>query len=239
MRIVFPMISWLAIGSLVLTASAADKKEAPAEKKAPAKKREPAKEFAPIEDVPNLPRVLLIGDSISIGYLFPTRKLLEGKANVHRPPVNCGPTIRGVESIDSWLGDKKWDVIHFNFGLHDVRFMDETGKQQVSIEDYEKNLRSLVERMKKTGAVVIFATTTPIVPDSTGPKRLVEDVLAYNKVALKVMEENGVNVDDLYAFALPQLADIQLPKNVHFSPAGSAKLAEAVAASIEASLPKK
>ena len=52
-----------------------------------------------VKDDPALPRVLLIGDSISIGYTVPTRRLLEGKANVHRIPTNGGPTTRGLEHI--------------------------------------------------------------------------------------------------------------------------------------------
>ena len=73
----------------------------------------------PIQDVAGLPRVLLIGDSVSIGYTLPTRELLIGKANVHRPPTNCSSTGNGLKYLKSWLGEKKWDVIHFNFGLHD------------------------------------------------------------------------------------------------------------------------
>src|SRR5687768_13473590 len=69
--------------------------------------------FTEIKDDAALPRVLLIGDSISIGYTLPTRTRLQGKANVHRIPVNGGPTIRGLESLDQWLGTAKWDVIHF------------------------------------------------------------------------------------------------------------------------------
>src|SRR5437868_6884608 len=109
----------------IATAVAQDQK-APAKKKAEAN---PA--FAPVQDVAGLPRVLIIGDSISIGYQVPLREALKGKANVHRPATNCGPTTRGVEQIEQWLGDNKsdkdksdkgkWDVIHFNFGLHDVR----------------------------------------------------------------------------------------------------------------------
>ncbi len=71
-------------------------------------------DFAPIEDIAGLPRLLLIGDSISIGYTLDTRALLKGTANVHRIPTNGGPTPKGVEHIDSWLGKSKWDVIHFN-----------------------------------------------------------------------------------------------------------------------------
>src|SRR3954467_10868139 len=84
--------------------------------------------FAKVQDDPNLPRVLLIGDSISMGYTLPVREMLKGKANVHRPPANCGPTERGLDQLDKWLGDGKWDVIHFNFGLHDLKYLDANGK---------------------------------------------------------------------------------------------------------------
>ena len=59
--------------------------------------------------------MLLIGDSISIGYTLPVRKLMQGKANIHRPLTNCGPTTKGIAEIDKWLGKDKWDVIHFNW----------------------------------------------------------------------------------------------------------------------------
>ena len=73
-----------------------------AQKPKPAAK--PAGPLAPVKDQEGLPRVLLIGDSISIGYTLPVRELLKGKANVHRPSTNCGPTSRGVSGIDQWLG---------------------------------------------------------------------------------------------------------------------------------------
>src|SRR5258708_38523820 len=77
-------------------------------------------------DDPALPRVLIIGDSISIGSTDPVRELLHGKANVHRISENGGPTSNGVKKIDQWLGggkDAKWNVIIFNFGLHDLKIM--------------------------------------------------------------------------------------------------------------------
>jgi hypothetical protein len=117
--------------------------------------------FAEVEEQPNLPRVLLIGDSISMGYTIPVRKQLAGKANVLRPSTNCGPTSRGVKSIDDWLGSGKWDVIHFNFGLHDIVFYSADGskrvdpteagaRHQVPADDYEKNLRTIVAKLKAT-----------------------------------------------------------------------------------------
>lgn len=191
--------------------------------------------FAEVKDDPALPRVLLIGDSISIGYTLPTRSLLQGKANVHRIPVNGGPTINGLENLDRWQGSGKWNVIHFNWGLHDLRFM-EDGKHQVAIDKYEKNLRDLVGRLKRTGATLIWASTTPVPDAEVTPPRKNSDVIAYNAVARRIMEENGIPINDLYAVAFPRLGEIQRPANVHYTDPGYEVLAERVAASIRAAL---
>ena len=202
-------------------------------KKAVAKKANPSLEK--ITDVPGLPRVLLIGDSISMGYTLPVRKLLDGKANVHRIPVNGGPTTNGIANLKKWLGDGKWDVIHFNWGLHDLKLIE--GKHQVPIDEYEKNLRELVAQMKATNAKLIWCSTTPV-PDGASIRNK-EDAPRYNAVAKKIMDDMQVPIDDLYEFALPQLDKIQQKENVHFSPAGSEVLAQQVVKSIEQYLPKK
>jgi acyl-CoA thioesterase-1 len=194
--------------------------------------------LAPIEDQPGLPRVLLIGDSISIGYTAPTRDLLKGKANVHRIPTNGGPTKNGTANIEKWLGSGKWDVIHFNWGIHDLKIMPD-GKRQVEPEDYEKNLRALVARMKATGAKLIWATTTPIPDGELNPSRKFGKVPEYNAIAERVMKESGVAIDDLNAAITPHLAELQNPKDVHYKPEGSAFLAKQVAASIGAALKAK
>ena len=204
-----------------------------------------------IKDNPKLPRVLLIGDSISIGYTIPVRNLLAGEANVHRPLIsptkvlNCASTKEGLKDLDVWLGKKRWDVIHFNWGLHDLKYVDEEGKrvppekgrQRVPVDEYEKNLERLVNRLKKTGAKLIFATTTPVPEGALG--RLKGDVKRYNAAAVKVMKRNGVVVDDLYSFALPRLEEIQKKQNVHFYENGSQMLAEQVAFSIFGALEEK
>lgn len=201
--------------------------------------------MAKIEDVPGLPRVLLIGDSISIGYTVPVREMLAGKANVHRPLTNCGPTTRGLAALDEWLGDGHWDVIHFNWGLHDLKYLgpqgqnladpnDPNSRQQVPIDEYEKNLRTLVARLKQTGATLIWRSTTPVPEGARG--RVVGDAARYNAVAKRIMDEEQIPVDDHYAFALPRLADIQRPQNVHFTPDGSRKLAAQVVRAIEQAL---
>jgi len=231
------------VGALAFFAAGLIAQDA-APKKNAAKKRAPNPALAAIEETPGLPRVLLIGDSISMGYTVAVRELLKGKANVLRPPTNCGPTTNGLANLDQWLGAKKWDVIHFNWGLHDLKFVDATGKlsdttgagtrPQVSLEQYEKNLRELAGSMKKTGATLIWCATTPVPEGSAG--RIAEDAVKYNEVAARVMCELIVVTNDLHAFALPRLAEIQLPKNVHFTPQGSKVLAEEVARVIEKAL---
>ncbi len=190
------------------------------------------------------PKVLIIGDSISIGYFEPTKQLLQGQAEVYHNPGNAAHTANGLAKLDEWLGDTPWDVIHFNHGLHDLKFMNEKGElvdpakgfQQIPIDQYERNLDELVMRLKKTGATLIFATTTPVPQGSSG--RIQGDARRYNQAALRVMKKHRVRINDLYAFALPRLDSIQRPHNVHFTEEGSRLLAQQVAESIRKALEK-
>ena len=222
--------SLLALSFIGITHAAdAPKKTAPA----------PDASLANVEDVAGLPRVLIIGDSISMGYTVPVRELLNGKANVHRPATNCSSTGNGIAHLKEWLGDQKWDVIHFNFGLHDAKLPPE-GVRHAPPDVYEKNLRELMKQMQATGAKLIFATTTPV-PNGgiISPTRRFGSVEQYNAVALKVMKETGVAIDDLNTLITPHLAKLQNPNDVHYSKEGSALLAKQVAAEIEKALKVK
>ena len=202
--------------------------------------------FAPVTDDLKLPRILLIGDSISIGYTLPAREALKGKANLHRIPTNGGPTTRGVASIDAWLGEGKWDIIHFNWGLHDLKFMgpngenlvskEKGGKVQVPIDQYAANLDKLTARLKKTGAKLIWRNTTPVPPGSKG--RYVGDSARYNEAAAKVMKKHGVPTHDLFTVSKKRMAELMLPANVHYKKEGSALLGKLVAERILKELPK-
>jgi len=193
--------------------------------------------MTPIKEEPGLPRVLLIGDSISIGYTLPTRALLKGKVNLHRIPTNGGPTIKGLEQIDAWLGKKKWDVIHFNWGLHDLKYMgpngenlfpkEKGGKVQVPIQEYEKNLERLVVRLKKTNANLVWRNTTPVPPGSKG--RYVGDSVKYNAAAAHVMIRHGIPTHDLFTMSKQRMKEIMLPANVHYTKDGSEVLGREVA----------
>jgi lysophospholipase L1-like esterase len=200
------------------------------------------------------PKVLLIGDSISIGYLPFVQEIMKGKVAVDRIPLkpngkaeNCQGTTNGIANIDRWLGDTKWDVIHFNFGLHDIKHIkvdsgknsnDPNDPHQADLKQYKKNLSEIVAKLKATGAKLIFATTTPY-PKGTKPYRAFGDDIKYNKVAKKIMKKNGIAVNDLHAFVFPRMEQLQKPVNVHFTELGSKALAEQVVQSISENLNKK
>ncbi len=198
------------------------------------------------EETSALPRVLLIGDSISIGYTQPVIKLLERKAMVARVDDNCGPTSYSLDHIDEWLGNATWDVIHFNWGLHDLcyRHPDSTtqgnrdkinGTINVTPEQYEKNLEVLVKRLMKTGATLVWASTT-VVPEGE-PGRFAGDDVKYNAIAERVMKKHGIAINDLHSLSKTLTPEMfQAPGNVHFTAEGSMKLAEQVAVSIRAAL---
>ncbi|WP_417394350.1 SGNH/GDSL hydrolase family protein [Gimesia chilikensis] len=183
-----------------------------------------------VADDPKLPRVLLIGDSVSRGYTQAARNALKGKVNVHRAPANCGPTATGLKKLDVWLGDGNWDLIHFNFGIHDRR---------TNVDDYEKRLEEIVKRLKQTGAKVVWASSTPIPADWKEGPEMKAKLEEKNAIAAKVMERNGVEIDDLFTFITPHLPEVQNPKDVHFNGKGYDLLGKQVAEYIEAVLEKR
>lgn len=174
-----------------------------------------------VADDPKLPRVLLIGDSISRGYTLSVRAALVGQANIHRAPENCGPAANGLKKLAAWLGDKKWDVIHFNFGIHD---------RATSEADYEKRLEQIVARLQATGAKLIWASSTPLPEQSTYGSDTA--IVIRNDIAARVMRRHGVPIDDLYALIKPRLADYQKSNDVHFSDAGYGFLGQRVATAL-------
>lgn len=181
-----------------------------------------------VEDKLGLPRVLLIGDSVSRGYTQDVRKALEGKANVHRAPENCGPSANGIKKIDAWLGESKWDVIHFNFGIHD---------RATPLPDYTQRLEQLVERMKKTGAKLVWASTTPI-PEDASKNQKADSIVERNTAAASIMQKHNVVIDDLFGAITPHLAKLQNPNDVHFNAEGYEFLGKQVATVLETQISK-
>ena len=194
----------------------------------------------------DLPKVLIMGDSISIGYTSHVIENLKGVAEVRRHKGNAGPTIRGVAKIEEWLGKWKWDVIHFNWGLWDLCYRHSESKVQgrrdkkkgtltIPLKQYEKNLDQLAVRLKKTKAKLIWAHTTTV-PEGEAGRKLGDDD-RYNEAAVRIMKKHGIEINDLNA-----LSDSFSPAlftaagNVHFKTEGSRRLGQAVAEKITAVL---
>jgi sugar phosphate isomerase/epimerase len=201
------------------------------------------KPFANPTDDKGLPRVLLIGDSISIGYTVATRKVLAGKVSVHRIPTNGRYASYGLQNVDKWIGGKKWDVIHFNWGLWDICYRNPkskvqgnrdkvNGKLTATPQQYRASMEAIVKKLKATGAKLIWCATTPVPEGEAGRK--VGDSAKYNAIAAEVMKAHGIAINDLHTHALKVMPrEMIKPGNVHFTKTGSEHLAKQVAFEIE------
>jgi hypothetical protein len=112
-----------------------------------------------------LPRVMLIGDSISIGYTPFVRKQLCGVVEVHRPPENCGSSGQGVAALNTWFdaaaqGAERWDCVHWNFGIHDIKCPQRDGQNATPLEVYKENLREILRRLRPLAKQIIWCSTT-------------------------------------------------------------------------------
>jgi len=185
------------------------------------------------------PNILIIGDSISIGYTPLVENYFVDKAIISHNPGNAQHTGTGLDKIEEWIGSGKWDIIQFNWGLWDLCYRHPDSKAQgkrdkvngkitYSVDDYKYNLESIVSILEeKTEAKLIFVTTTYVPEDEAG--RYTDDAIKYNDAAKMVMKKHGVLVNDIYE------QSIQIHKkfgkgsdDVHYTNEGYEKLCELV-----------
>jgi len=197
-------------------------------------------QFRYVEPVANLPKVFIYGDSISIGYTEYVRASLKDKACVYRLHTNgqsSNEFIARMEALRKKMfqpylkggWDFEWDAIHFNVGLHDLKYLADkkldkkNGTQVSTLEVYEDNLHKIINYLKTKypKAKLIFATTTPVPEGADG--RFAGDSAKYNEVALKVMKQYPeVIVNDLFTFSVPVLKEFgKKPGDVHYKAKGS------------------
>lgn len=198
--------------------------------------------------VDDQPRILLIGDSISIGYTPYVQEMLKNRATVVHHEGNAEHTGTGLEKIDEWLGNEPWDLIHFNWGLWDLCYRHPESRNQgrrdkvrgtltTPLAVYESNLEQLVIRLKATGAKLIWANTSYVPEGELG--RIQGDELNYNVAAAKVMARHGIPTNDIRSLTAsfsPEL--FRASDDVHYTPEGSDLIATQVVNTIEKSLPE-
>jgi lysophospholipase L1-like esterase/dienelactone hydrolase len=185
---------------------------------------------------PDLPKVVLIGDSIRLGYAPLVAQRLAGKAVVISPAANGGDSANVLKNLDDWLVREKPALVHLNCGLHDLKLSKKTNQHQVELAQYESNLKQIVARIQKeTSAVLVFANTTPILDERHAQRRAdfdrtEADVRRYNAVAERALRDAGIPIHDLHGI-VEQAGPEKLlgTDGTHYTSAGYDRLAEAVA----------
>lgn len=183
-------------------------------------------------------KVVLIGDSIRMGYQPTVVAELKGTAEISSPEENCSDSAKIVLNLTEWVINQKPDLVHINAGLHDLKqFRDADGPLH-TLEQYETNLREILSRIKAdTEARIIWATTTPVNEkvhsEVKGFERMEADVDRYNETALKVVREMDIPVNDLFSFVMAKGRDEMLrPDGVHFRPEAYEEIGKEVASVI-------
>ncbi len=162
--------------------------------------------------------ILLIGDSIRIGYDKAVKRSLDGISNVYFPEENCrfaSYVLRNTIEYKNLVADKQVDVVHWNAGLWDcLRILGEDPHTPIDI--YAYYIERICQRLQKLfpGAKFIFATSTSVQSEKMSDdfKRYNEEIEAYNQAAVSVVQKYGFEVNDLYALST------SLPEDAHSDP---------------------
>lgn len=193
------------------------------------------------------PKILIIGDSISIGYTPFVKEYFLEKAIVSRNKGNAQHTGTGLKNIEAWIGEEQWDIVQFNWGLWDLcyRHSDSkeygnrdkiNGKPEYTIQEYASNLDTIVSLIKKkTNAKLIFVATTNVPKNEPG--RHQNEVRKYNDAAKKIMKKHGVLVNDIYKASIKIHKNFGLGANdVHYNKEGYEKLGKLITDFLEKQL---
>lgn len=173
----------------------------------------------------DLPRVLLVGDSITCGYQEIVREKLKGAFYIDYFATSYSiDMVIYRRMIKDFVKDSNYDVIHFNHGLH--------GKY-MSKRSYKANVKKLAETFEN--GEVILATSTCVylagneIPDKIWEKRVKER----NEALKELSEEGGWALNDLYSVSVSIPKKFRSGDGTHYQPEGYEMLAERVSESIK------
>ena len=153
-------------------------------------------------------KVLLIGDSIRMGYCNYVKEALKDTAEVVYPGDNCRFAQYVLRHLESWRTelqlDESLEVVHWNAGLWDtLRNFDEDVLTPPEV--YREFINRCCKKIKRffPNAKVIFATSTPVLEHkfSKDSYRLNKDVREFNQIAIEECLKYGFEINDLYAVA--------------------------------------
>lgn len=175
----------------------------------------------------DLPRVLLVGDSITRGYQDKVRELLKGVCR-----VDYLATSYAVDSkiynvlLENFYKDSDYCLVHFNHGLHGAH---------MTVRTYKSRLKKLLCRLN---AKTILATSTVVYePGNEKLHKAWARRLEGRNAALKQLaDELGYQINDLFEESLAVPKECRAKDGTHYEAEGYALLAARVANAIKAAL---
>ena len=184
--------------------------------------------------MPDLPRVLLLGDSIRMSYQPHVKRLLDGRAEVTGPADNCQYSLFTLSSLGRWIVELgQPDIVHWNNGIHDVGHNPVRSPVQIPLADYRRNLEIILGRLLGTAPHVIWASSTPVHPDKpfleTEWSWRNEEIDQYNDAARELMESRNIPINDLHAIVQNNMSEFLCEDMLHLSEAGQAACGKAAA----------
>ena len=188
--------------------------------------------------------VWLIGDSIRMFYQKEVISQLGDHYKVFSPNENCRFSSYVLNSLRFWLNEfPSPDIIHFNAGLWDTAILYHEDGCFIEVEEYVKNMKIILRELKKTGATIIFATTTPVsdekmdLPGPMPPAHKNQDIIHYNHAVLEAFKNEDIMIDDLFSLIYPQKEKYLCDDMIHPNADGVKLLGTAVANCIRKAVP--
>ncbi len=181
-------------------------------------------------------KVVLIGDSIRMGYQPLVQKKLEREAEVWGPPANCRHSLWALDHFPEWVEAQAPDVVHVNFGIHDSSVQAD-GEHQILLDQYRLCLKRFIAKVQALdGAQMIWATSTPLYapqeakPMSEWPIRGAAELDRYNAAALEIVQAERLPVNDLHQVVLDNdFSKCLREDGCHMTEFGNEVLSDAVA----------
>ncbi len=157
-------------------------------------------------------KIILIGDSIRMGYDKYVKDALCNVAEVFYPSENCKFAVYTLRFLGEWKKKEEWptdiDLVHFNIGLWDLAEMDGEGPF-TPVEHYKTLIGRIARRIKRLfpGAKIVFATSTSVIEEKYGPTffRKNSVIEQFNEAAREALADTDVIINDLY------LASVRIP----------------------------
>lgn len=208
-----------------------------------------------------LPKLFVVGDSISVGYSPHLQKMTAGVFQFYDRKTgmeealknldvplgsNIGDSSMVLNYLRTMLANSDWrpEILTINCGLHDIKTVD--GALQIPLADYRRNLESILELLAEKRVNAVWVRTTPVDDEQHNGvnqkkfRRYSKDLEEYNKAADEIMKGHGIRMIDLYSFTCKLGKGKEIYRDhVHYHPEVEALQAAYIAGFLQAAYENK